>query len=189
MIDPKGNTRFFGHEKVGAQMTQSILRDLRLPQREIDSVVVLVQNHMRLGNTGGFTATAARRLVRDLDGDLERLLALVEADSAAHRPGFSKANLAPIREMIEKVQSATPAQVLVSPLNGREIMDLTGLGPGAKVGQIKSLLTEWVLEGKIEHGDKAGAIVVLQERLSEANREDWDENSDSKFRQKLEKSQ
>lgn len=155
--DEEGHIRFFGHEAVGADMTRELLRRLKLPQREIDQVALLVKNHMRLGSAPEFTAAAARRLIRDMDGELERLLELVEADANGLKRGVRVMDLAPIRTRVAEVRTVTPREKLDSPLSGAEIMKLTGLGPGPEVGRIKHMLTEKVLEGDLAHDDKTEA--------------------------------
>jgi poly(A) polymerase len=161
-IDENGNTRFFGHEGVGAEMTQTLLRRLKLPQRDVDAVARLVKAHMRLGSTTYFTKAAARRLLRDLDEDVDRLLALVEADASALRPGVRALDLAPIRARIAEVRRETPPETLHSPLSGSEIIEILGLEPGPAVGRVKSLLTERVLEGQLPPGDKEAAKAWLE---------------------------
>lgn len=162
-IDEEGQIRFFGHEARGAEMTREILRRLKLPERDIDRVASLVKNHMRLGSSPEFTPSAARRLIRDLDGEVEPLLRLVEADAASLRPGVKKLDLSPVRARLTEVRTATPAQVLVSPLSGEEIMAELGLEAGPEVGRLKHMLTEKVLEGDLAPGDKEAAQRFLRE--------------------------
>lgn len=162
MLDDKGHIRFFGHESVGAEMTHAILRRLKFPQREIDTVARLVRHHMRLGSSPVFTSAAARRLIRDLDGDVERLLRLVEADACSLAPGVRAMDLAPIRERIREVSEDTPRDRLESPLTGEQIMSLRGLPPGPEVGRLKNALTEMVLEGTLRPDDVEGAMRELE---------------------------
>ncbi|RYG47195.1 HD domain-containing protein, partial [bacterium] len=163
----EGHVRFFGHEKVGAEMTREILRDLRFSMREIDRVVKLVRNHMRLGS-GPFTDAAARRLIRDMDEDTDRLLSLVDADANALREGVRALDLVPIRETVMRVREATPAERLESPLDGREIAEWLGIVPGPEVGRYKTALQEAVLEGRLAPGDKEGATRLLAELAPQA---------------------
>jgi poly(A) polymerase len=162
-MDDAGNTRFFGHETLGAEMTGELLRRLKLPQREIDPVVGLVRSHMRFSSFEHFTESAARRLVRDLGDDLERLLLLVEADADALKPGVKTLDLGPVRAQIAKVLAKAPRHSLESPLSGAEIMEILGLREGPQIGRVKALLTEKVLEGEIEPGDAEGARRFLRE--------------------------
>jgi poly(A) polymerase len=160
-IDEEGNTRFFGHESVGADMTRELLGRLKLPSREIDQVAKLVRNHMRLGSMSYFTPSAARRLLRDLDGNVDRLLALVEADASSLRPGVRALDLSPIRDQVARVARETPVRTLQSPLSGEEIMTIAGVPAGPEVGRLKNLLTEAVIEGQLAPNDKAGAERLL----------------------------
>jgi len=162
-IDSDGNTRFFSHEVVGADLSRQIMRRLKFPERDIDRVVALVKNHMRLGSAPTFTAAAARRVLRDLGEQTDRLLDLVEADTKALRPGVRVMDLATIRERLATVQVASPRETLQSPLSGQEIMRLTGVGSGPEVGRLKSLLTERVLDGTLAPQDKQGAETILKE--------------------------
>ncbi|MEA2552180.1 MAG: hypothetical protein QOJ65_356 [Fimbriimonadaceae bacterium] len=168
-VDEQGRVRFFGHEEVGANIAEKLLRRLKLPLRDIENVSLLVRNHMRLGFGPEISASAARRLVRDLGDQLPRLLKLVEADRAAHKPGIPHPDLKQIRAVVEQVQAETPREVLQSPLEGGEIMELLSLEPGPEVGKWKSFLTEKVLDGHIAPGDKEAARSELQRAVAESN--------------------
>jgi poly(A) polymerase len=161
-VDAKGDIRFFGHESVGASMAERILKNLRLPQADIDPVVLLVRNHMRLGSFAEFSTTAARRLIRDMGDQLDRLLQLVEADANALKSGVRTLDLRHIRERLAEVQMQTPRETLESPLSGTEIMQFLSLSPGRRVGEIKTLLTEKVLDGTLAPNDKHGAFELLK---------------------------
>lgn len=161
-IDDKGDIRFFSHEVVGAEMTANRLRELRFGEQQVREVASLVKNHMRLSSGPLFTASAARRLLRDLGDQVDDLLALVDADARGLKAGTRKLDLSVVRERIEAVRVATPVETLESPLDGREIMELLGEAPGPEVGRLKAALREMVLEGELTHDDKdrARALVV-----------------------------
>ncbi|MBS1726330.1 MAG: HD domain-containing protein [Armatimonadetes bacterium] len=161
-LDENGDIRFFGHEAVGADMARMILGRWKLPGDDIDRVCRLVKNHMRLGSSPTFSDSAARRVIRDMGEDLERLLRLVEADASALKTGVKVLDIDAIRATIARVQEETPVDKLASPLSGQEIMDLTGLAPGKEVGRLKKLLDEMVLDGQLgpEDKDRAREIVV-----------------------------
>jgi len=163
-IDDEGNIRFFGHEAVGAEIAAEVLRRLKFPQRDIETVALLVKNHMRLGSSPEFTASAARRLLRDLGENTERLLRLVDADANALKASVRVFDLAPIRVRLQEVLMATPVETLQSPLSGEEIMVLTGLPSGREVGAIKKMLTEKVLEGELRPDDKEEARRLVMSR-------------------------
>ncbi len=156
-IDDAGNTRFFGHEALGADMTRDILHRWKVSADDTNRVCTLVKNHMRLGSAPVFSDSAARRLIKDLGTDLEGLLTLVDADANALKVGVRVFDLDEIGKTIGRVQLATPMEKLASPLSGEEIMKLTGLPPGKKIGDLKRMLDELVLDGQLAPDDKTGA--------------------------------
>lgn len=162
ILDADGEIRFFGHETTGAAMSEKLLRRLKFSNEDIEPVVALVKNHMRLGSFDHFTSAAARRLLRDMGDQTDALLALVEADAASLKPGVRSMDLTSIRERLDEVRSATPVETLESPLSGDEIMAITGVPPGPEVGRIKAGLLDEVLEGRILPGDTEHARVWVQ---------------------------
>ena len=162
--DYEANIRFYGHETVGAEMAEKMLRRLKFSNEDIAPVVSLVKNHMRLGSFKEFTPTAARRLLRDMGDLLEPLFDLVEADAASLRPGVRVMDLAPIRARVAEVSALTPATSLESPLRGNEIMAMLNLAAGPEVGRIKQAILNEVLEGRIDPGDKAAAQRFLKQQ-------------------------
>ena len=165
-IDELGKTRFFGHEAVGAEMAREILLRWKFSGDEVDQVCSLVKNHMRLGSAPVFTDSAARRLIKDLDSNLDRLLNLVDADANALKKGVRVFDVQVIRETIARVQEQTPVATLVSPLTGKEIMELTGLTQGKQVGALKRQLDEMVLDGQISPDDKEQAKQFVLTNIS-----------------------
>ena len=165
MLDEKGQTRFFGHETIGAKIAQDLLRRLKFSNSDVEAVSRLVKNHMRLGSSPELSATAARRLIRDLGDDLPRLLALVDADANALKAGVRVLNLDQIRARIEEVQRQTPKETLESPLSGEEIMAYLGVPSGPEVGHAKAFLVEAVLDGQLDPGDSEKAKKILRTYL------------------------
>jgi len=166
-VDEQGRIRTLGHEAVGADIAEHLLRRLKFPVQDIDDIALLIKNHTRLGFGPDLTASAARRLVRDLGDLIPTFLALVAADRAAHKPGIKGPNLEQARDMIEQVQRESPRETLVSPLEGGEIMDLLKLPPGPQIGKWKNFLAELVLDGRLKPGDKQEATAALLRAVAE----------------------
>lgn len=160
-VDDDGNTRFFGHDSMGAKMTVQIMRRLKFSTEEIEAVSLLVRHHMRIGTAGRFSPTAARRVVRDLGDQLARFLDLIDADASALRPGVRVLDLSPIRKLIEEVSQQTPAIKLRSPLSGEEVMALLGIPQGVQVGEAMRYLTGKVIEGELDPDDREKAKTLL----------------------------
>lgn len=164
-VDNAGATRFFGHEVVGADMAATLLRRLKFSEADVRAVTLLVRSHMRLGSAPQFSASAARRLIRDLGPGVPRLLALVEADADALAPTVRRLDLRPIRERIAEVERATPAEALRSPLSGQELMQITGCPAGPEIGRWKRLLQEEVIEGRLKPGDREAACRFVRKSM------------------------
>lgn len=161
-VDPEGRIRFFKHEEVGAELAYQLLFRLKFSIKEARQVALLVKNHMRLGSLTSMTPSAARRLVREMGEDTERLLDLIQADILALRPGQTVMDLAPFRRAIAEVRESESAPQWESPLDGREIMEATGILPGSELGAVKERLREEVIEGRILPGDKSAAYEWLK---------------------------
>ncbi len=162
-VDSERQIRFFSHEVVGASMSREILQRLRYSNDVIEDVSLLVKNHMRLSSAAELSKPATRRLIRDLNDQLDRLILLVDADAKALKPGVKALDIESIRTRIEAVRIETPAEKLRSPLTGDEVMELLGLEPGPQVGKAMQFLTDRVIEGELLPDDKELAEQLLVE--------------------------
>lgn len=168
-VEQSGRVRFFGHEKIGAELAAKILHRMKFSRRTSLQVAAIVSNHMRLGSAVPFTLSAARRLVRDMEDLLEPLLLVCQADAAALRPIPKGVNFEDVREKIDQVARERPDTGFESPLSGEEIMRELGLEPGPDVGKWKDRLTEAVLEGVLAPDDRAGALRLLRSEAKPQN--------------------
>lgn len=152
---------FHGHEQVGEDMTRKILNRLRFSNDEIERVCILVKNHMRLGSFSELSDAGARRLIRDLGEALPDLLTLIDADRRGYEDETPSKHLGQIRAKLQEVETATPAESLKSPLDGREIAVISGLAPGPGIGRIKRKLEEMVIDGSLNAGDREAAREIV----------------------------
>ncbi len=164
-VEADGRVRFLGHEKVGAEIAERWLREMRFPSAVATQVATIVRGHMRLMASEELTDSALRRLVRDFGPLLERLLRVVEADALALRPGVRRIDVRAIRQRIDLLSRQTPPAVLESPLSGREIMELTGWSEGPQVGKAKAWLLERVLDGSLPPADAESARAALLQAI------------------------
>jgi len=58
-----GAIHFYGHEKVGAEMAQTILQRLRFPKRQTDEIVTCVLHHMQFKDVKQMRKATLRRLL------------------------------------------------------------------------------------------------------------------------------
>lgn len=138
---------FYGHEVVGSHVTEEIMEKLKFSRETIDKVVNLVRWHMFFSDTEKITHSAVRRLIANVGKEnVQDLINMRMCDRiGTGRPKESPYRLRKYQAMIEEVMS-DPVSVSMLKINGQKIMELLGIGPGPKIGQILNALLEEVLE-------------------------------------------
>lgn len=138
---------FFGHEYLGAKMTQKILERLRFSKEIINKVVHLVKYHMFYYNVGEVTASGVRRFIARVGiENIDDLMKIREADRIGS--GVPKARVYKMRHllyMIEKVRR-DPISPKMLKINGYDLMRILNISPGPRIGQILNILLEEVLD-------------------------------------------
>ncbi|MGM0482704.1 MAG: CCA tRNA nucleotidyltransferase [Patescibacteria group bacterium] len=138
---------FYGHEVVGAKITEKALKRLKFPKNVVSSVSTLVRWHMFFSDPEKISLTAIRRLLRNV-GE-ERIWDLIKI-RFSDRMGMGLPKKEPYRlrkfqAMIEEVLS-DPVSVKNLAIDGNDIIETTGIPPGPKVGFILHALLEEVIE-------------------------------------------
>ncbi|EPR41946.1 metal dependent phosphohydrolase [Desulfovibrio sp. X2] len=145
---------FHQHHRVGAQVTRKILGRLRLPPEEMDLICHLVRHHMRFQYM--LTERGARRFMA-LE-EYPRLVEMARADIKAREGNYTNFNHNV--KMLEKAK--TPEEMSEPLLNGKEIMECTGLTPGPAIGLIRDALLQAQIEGKVRTPDEAVEFVLAR---------------------------
>jgi len=138
---------FYGHEVVGARMTEKILQDLRFPAKVIERVTKFVRVHMFFADTELISLSAVRRIVarvgKDNVWDLMNL-------RACDRIGMGRPKEDPyrLRKYHAMIEEATRDPISVGMLNidGKKIMEVAKEAPGPKIGFVLHALLEEVLD-------------------------------------------
>ncbi len=138
---------FYGHEVVGAKMTEEILKRLKFPKELIEKVVKLVRYHMFFSDPDAITLSAARRMVRNVGKELIWDLMDVRICDriGTGRPKEKPFRLRKYQAMIEQVMR-DPVSVKMLKLNGDIMIGEMGMKPGRKMGWILHALLEEVLD-------------------------------------------
>ena len=148
---------FMGHETVGANMVDVIFRRLKLPLDEhLTLVHNLVKLHMRPQAIAseGVTDSGVRRLVFDADGHIDDLLILAEADITTGKAWKKEKFIAQYEELkkrIEELKQADFVRTFQPCVTGNDIMERYGLPPCKKVGELKQIIKDMVLDGTVEN--------------------------------------
>ncbi len=143
-----GQWRFYGHEKVGADLAKEIMGRLRFSQEITRKVINLIRHHM-IGYHPDWTDAAIRRLIRRVGVEqIEDLLIFRRSDILAH--GFSDNHLDLLDQLEERIRSQLRASLAIRKrdlaIDGHTVMAVLGLSPGPEVGRILSELNEKVLD-------------------------------------------
>ncbi|MFN2526319.1 MAG: CCA tRNA nucleotidyltransferase [Actinomycetota bacterium] len=150
----KEGVTFHHHEVVGAEMAAARLRALRFPNETVSRVSEMIRLHHRFHTYRlGWTDSAVRRYVRDagaLLGDLNRL---VRADCTTRDTAKARRLAERMDELEARIADLAEKEALdrIRPeLDGNEVMNFLGIGPGPLVGEALADLLEIRLdEGEI----------------------------------------
>src|SRR3989344_3191187 len=141
------NSTFYNHEVVGAKMAFQILRRLAFSSKDVEKITKLVKWHMFYYNVDEVTESSVRRLVRNVGPEnMAELLQVREADRIGS--GVPKAEpykLRHLKYIIDKV-SKDPISVGMLKVDGKDVMEILGIDPGPRVGQILDVLLGHVLD-------------------------------------------
>lgn len=156
-----GTVTFHHHDVVGAKMAKKRLRALRYDNATVDQVSTLVELHLRFHGygSGEWTDSAVRRYVRDAGDQLERLHILTRADCTT-RNRQKAARLQRTYDELEKRIAVLAEQeeldAIRPDLDGNQIMEILGVGPGREVGEAYRFL----LELRLENGPQSEEVAA-----------------------------
>lgn len=147
---PGGKVTFHHHEVVGARMTRDRMQRLRYPSDDIDKVSRLVELHLRFHTYRmGWTDAAVRRYVRDAGDLLGELNELTRCDCTTRnrrRAEVLSRRMDALEERIAALEAQEELRAIRPDLDGSEVMDHLGIGPGPDVGTALAFLLEQRME-------------------------------------------
>jgi tRNA nucleotidyltransferase (CCA-adding enzyme) len=143
-VDKRGIGHFYGHNTVGAEMAETILKRLRFDNNTIKKVVILINEHMS-AYTVMKNKTLKKFIARVGVDNIEELFQLQIADSKGHK---ANADYSPIlkrredvRRILEKGEALTVSSLNIS---GDDLIRL-GFKPGKEIGVTLNKLLDMVL--------------------------------------------
>jgi poly(A) polymerase len=161
-----GRVTFHHHEVVGASMTKVRLVALRYPKDVVADVSRLVELHLRFHGygMGEWTDSAVRRYVRDAEHLLPRLHKLTRADCTTRNKRKAAALARTYDELewrIARLEQEEELAKIRPELDGNEIQQILGIGPGPAVGKAYRFLLDLRLDrGPI--GKEAATQALLE---------------------------
>jgi poly(A) polymerase len=141
----KGVT-FHHHDAVGARMTRKRLTALRYSNDDIEAITELVALHLRFHTYQmGWTDSAVRRYVRDGGPLLGELNVLTRCDCTTRNERKAAELSKRMDELEERIAELAELEELASirpELDGKQVMELLGAGPGPLIGKALAFLLE-----------------------------------------------
>ena len=152
--------RFNGHDAVGAEMADTILRRLRFPNDVIAAVVPMVARHMQFMNVQQMRTAKLKRFMAEPWFPEEMELHRVDCGSSN---GFTDNY-----EFLLAKAAEFAAEPLIPPplVTGRDLIKL-GLSPGPHFKEILEAIQTEQLEGRIL--DREAALIYLKELAAETS--------------------
>ena len=137
---------FYGHEVKGSRETRKILERMKFSRATIEKVTKLVRWHMFFSDTETITLAAVRRMIVNVGREnIWDLMNVRVCDRiGTGRPKENPYRLRKYKAMIEEALH-DPISVSMLNIDGKRLMDVTGIPPGPKVGNILHALFNEVL--------------------------------------------
>ena len=147
-----GAIHFYGHEKVGAQMSEALLQRLKFPRKQTEEIAAAVLHHMQFKDVKEMRKSTVRRmLLREtfpLELELHRLDCLGSHRLLDHYEFMREQ----ARELEKQPEIRPPL------LNGEDLIAL-GLKPGPQMGALLEELREKQLQDELKTPEEARAWV------------------------------
>lgn len=145
-----GEYTYYGHDIVGSRMATEVLTRLHFPSDYIKKAAILIRWHLfKYDPDEGVTDSSVRRLIRNVGAEnMSDLVKLRICD----RMGMDVPKAVPYRlrhfqfrveKILREEEAPTPKMLKV---NGSEIMEMLGVVPGPKIGQIIEVLMQEVID-------------------------------------------
>ncbi len=163
----EGKVTFYNHDKVGQKIVEEVGKRLRWGEEATKFVSGLVRYHLRpfylreALERGQLKDKGRVNFWRECGELTPHLFLLALADAIAS--GDTKEEIEMLLKTVEdlrRFREENAQKVEVKPLlNGYEIMEVLGIGPGKTIGEIKKALEEAQIEGKVKTKEEAVEFV------------------------------
>jgi len=147
-IDRTGRIRFNEHDRIGAQMTEMIMRRLRFSGAEIEATVEMVRQHMVFKDVPKMRVAKLKRFMARPTFDDELELHRVDCESS-HRM------LDNYEFLLRKREEFANEPIIPPPLLRGDDLIALGLKPGPKFGEILEAVETRQLEGTLRTREEA----------------------------------
>jgi poly(A) polymerase len=147
-VDRTGRIRFNDHDRIGAEMTEAIMRRLRFSGAEIEATVEMVRQHMVFKDAPNMRVAKLKRFMARPTFEDEMELHRVDCESS-HRM------LDNYDFLLRKREEFANEPIIPPPLVRGDDLIALGLKPGPKFGEILEAVETRQLEGSLRTREEA----------------------------------
>tara|TARA_X000001036_G_C20659068_1_gene798186 strand:- start:696 stop:2108 length:1413 start_codon:yes stop_codon:yes gene_type:complete len=169
---PKKGWTFHGHEYIGSHMVKYVAKRMKLSNKLRDYLCLMTKLHLRpiALVKKHITDSAVRRLMVEAGDCLDDLMILCRADITTKNDMKVKkyrSNFERVEKLMEDVTTRDQMKAFQSPVKGEEIMKELNLKPSKKIGDIKKMIEEAILDGKIKnnHQDAFEYMMTIKDQI------------------------
>ncbi|MBI5488209.1 MAG: HD domain-containing protein [Deltaproteobacteria bacterium] len=152
-VEADGTVHFLGHAEMGARMAKRILRRFGVTPERAAAIRFLVLHHLRAAQYDDtWTDSAVRRFAREMEGQLDALLALSRADITTLRAARRAEGLHALDILERRVKEIREADAKPVPLPkglGTALIEAFSLAPGPVVGTLRRAIEEAAERGEL----------------------------------------
>jgi len=142
--DPENNLiHFYGHERVGAEMTETILQRLKFPRQQTDDIVTAVRHHMQFKDVTTMRKSTLRRMLMRETFPLELQLHRLDCLGSHRRLDHYDFMLEAQKELAQQPEIIPPL------LTGEDLLTL-GMKPGPQMGTLLAEAREKQLSDELK---------------------------------------
>jgi poly(A) polymerase len=143
-----GGIHFYGHERIGADMSKEILQRLRFPRKQIEDIVQAVRCHMQFKDAPDMRQATLRRLLMRPTFPLELELHRLDCLGSHGRLDVYDFLVQKARELEQQPEIRPPL------LKGDDLIAL-GMKPGPAMGQLLAEIREKQLQDELKTKSEA----------------------------------
>jgi poly(A) polymerase len=147
-VDENGRIRFNGHDRIGAEMTETIMERLRFSRAEIDATVEMVRQHMVFKDVPRMRVAKLKRFMAR--PTFEDELELHRVDCASSHRMMENYDF-----LVQKREEFANEPIIPPPLVRGDDLIAMGMKPGPRFGEILEAVETRQLEGALKTREQA----------------------------------
>lgn len=175
-IEENGRHRFIKHADIGAELAIPFLKKMKFSKKQIEYITCMIKNHIYPSNViaaPDLNDKIMMRYIRKMEDNVIDNIILAKADRLSARgvdvtEEMIENNMRGLDRLLkfylEKKDTLKPLPKL---LDGKEIMELTGLKPTPQLGKIIEALKEAQLNGDVTNIEEAEVFIKNKANIGE----------------------